>query len=46
MRGNVKTYPRAAVERAMKVPGSDLRAKAKKISWWQAAEKGGDSIEN
>ncbi len=46
MRGNVKTYPRAAVERAMKVQEVILRAMAKKISWWQAAEKGGDSIEN
>jgi transposase len=31
-------YPRAAVERAMKVQEVILRAMAKKISWWQAAE--------
>jgi transposase len=32
------SYPRAAVERAMKVQEVILRAMAKKISWWQAAE--------
>lgn len=31
-------YPRAAVERAMKVQEVILRAVAKKITWWQAAE--------
>ena len=34
----METYPRAAMERAMKVQGVILRALAKKISWWQAAE--------
>ena len=38
MRESVETYPRAAVERAMKVQEVILRAMAKKISWWQAAE--------
>ena len=38
MRGCVENYPRAAVERAMKVQEVILRAMAKKISWWQAAE--------
>jgi transposase len=32
------TYPRAAVERAMKVQDVMLQAMAKKITWWQAAE--------
>jgi hypothetical protein len=32
------TYPRAAVERTMKVQEVILRAMAKKITWWQAAE--------
>jgi transposase len=32
------SYPRAAVERAMKVQEVILRALAKKITWWQAAE--------
>lgn len=31
-------YPKAAVERAMKVQEVILRAVAKKITWWQAAE--------
>ena len=34
----MESYPRAAVERAMKVQEVILRAMAKKISWWQAAE--------
>jgi len=34
----VETYPKAAVERAMKVQEVLLRAVAKKITWWQAAE--------
>ena len=38
MRESVETYPRAAVERAMKVQEVILRAMAKKITWWQAAE--------
>lgn len=38
MRGSVESYPRAAVERAMKVQEVMLRAMAKKINWWQAAE--------
>jgi transposase len=38
MRGSVESYPKAAVERAMKVQEVILRAMAKKISWWQAAE--------
>ena len=37
MRG-MDAYPRAAVERAMKVQEVILRAMAKKITWWQAAE--------
>ncbi len=31
-------YPRAAVEQAMKAREVILRAMAKKITWWQAAE--------
>ena len=31
-------YPKAARERAMKVQDVILRAMAKKITWWQAAE--------
>ena len=31
-------YPRAAVERAMKVQEVILRAMANRITWWQAAE--------
>jgi transposase len=31
-------YPKAAMERAMKVQDVMLQAMAKKISWWQAAE--------
>jgi len=34
----MEAYPRAAVERAMKVQEVMLRAWAKKITWWQAAE--------
>ena len=37
MDGRVETYP-AAVERAMKVQEVILRALAKRISWWPAAE--------
>src|SRR5919109_4692400 len=32
------SYSKAAVERAMKVQEVILRAMAKKITWWQAAE--------
>ena len=32
------SYPRVAVERMMKVQEVILRAMAKKITWWQAAE--------
>jgi transposase len=32
------SYPRAAVERAMKIQEVMLRAMAKRITWWQAAE--------
>ena len=38
MRESVDSYPKAAVERAMKTQEVILRAIAKKISWWQAAE--------
>ena len=38
MEGRMDSYPRAAVERAMKTQEVILRAMAKKISWWQAAE--------
>src|SRR5712672_3617172 len=34
----MQTYPRAAVERMMKVQEVIFRALAKKITWWQAAE--------
>jgi transposase len=34
----MEAYPRAAVERAMKVQEVILRAMAKKVTWWQAAE--------
>jgi len=37
MRSGVESYPRAAVERAMKVQEVILRAMAKKITWLQAA---------
>ena len=36
--GSVETHPKAAVERAMKVQEVILRAMARKITWWQAAE--------
>jgi hypothetical protein len=32
------SYPKAAMERAMKVQEVILRAMAKKITWWQAGE--------
>src|SRR6266496_3161798 len=35
---NMESYSRAATERAMKVQEVILRAMAKKITWWQAAE--------
>ena len=34
----MKHYSQAAVERAMKRQEAILRAIAKKITWWQAAE--------
>jgi hypothetical protein len=34
----MESYSKAAMERAMKVQEVILRAMAKKISWWQAAE--------
>jgi len=34
----METDPRAAVERGNEGAGSDLRAMAKEISWWQATE--------
>lgn len=36
--GSMFPYPKAAVERAMKVQEVILRAMAKRITWWQAAE--------
>ncbi len=35
---SMDSYSKAAVERAMKVQEVILRAMAKKITWWQAAE--------
>ena len=35
---SMETYPKAAMERTMKVQEVILRAMAKKITWWQAAE--------
>lgn len=35
---SMESYPRAAMERAMKVQDVMLQAMAKKITWWQAAE--------
>jgi hypothetical protein len=35
---SIKFYSKAAMERAMKVQEVILRALAKKITWWQAAE--------
>ncbi len=34
----MECYSKAAMERAMKVQEVILRAMAKKITWWQAAE--------
>ena len=34
----MEAYPRAAMERAMKVQDVMLQAMVKKITWWQAAE--------
>jgi hypothetical protein len=36
--GSMESYSKAAMERAMKVQEVILRAAAKKITWWQAAE--------
>ena len=38
MHMRMEIYPRAAVERAMKLQEVLLRATAGKIKWWQAAE--------
>ena len=38
MQVSMESYPRAAVERAMRTQEVILRAMARKISWWQAAE--------
>ena len=38
MQRSMESYPRAAVERAMKAQEVILRAMAKKITWLQAAE--------
>src|SRR5258706_8784597 len=35
---SMDSYPKAAMERAMKVQDVILQAMAKKITWWQAAE--------
>jgi len=35
---SMESYPRAAMERAMKIQDVMLQAMAKKITWWQAAE--------
>ena len=35
---SMEAYPKAAMERAMKVQDVMLQAMAKKITWWQAAE--------
>ena len=35
---SMDAYPKAAMERAMKVQDVMLQAMAKKINWWQAAE--------
>src|SRR5437868_9787836 len=35
---SMDSYPKTAMERAMKTQEVILRAKAKKITWWQAAE--------
>jgi hypothetical protein len=35
---SMDAYPKAAMERAMKVRDVMLQAMAKKITWWQAAE--------
>src|SRR6266567_3253999 len=37
---SMDSYPKAAMERAMKVQDVILQAMAKKITWWQAAEAG------
>jgi hypothetical protein len=38
MRTGVEVYPKAAVERAIKVQEVILRATARKLTWYQAAE--------
>jgi leucine-zipper of insertion element IS481 len=37
------SYPKVAVERMMKIQVEILRAKAMKVTWWQAAENIGIS---
>ena len=44
MRTSVEMYPRAAVGRAMKVQEVILRAMARKLTWFQAAEIIGISV--
>ena len=34
----MESYPKAAMERAMKIQEVILRAMAKRINWWQASE--------
>ena len=41
-----KEYPEAAVERAMKVQEVIMRAMAKRITWWEAAEILGIHVNN
>src|SRR5256885_350380 len=41
---SMEAYPRAAMERAMKVQDVMLQAMAKKITWWQAAAIAGDAV--
>ena len=40
----MESYSKAAVERAMKVQEVILRAMARRITWWQAAEILGISV--
>jgi len=39
--GDMGFYSKTAMERAMKIQEVILRAMAKKITWWQAAESVG-----
>ena len=38
LEAGINCYPMAAVERMMKIQEMILRAMAKRITWWQAAE--------